>query len=225
MSVIVNDPEPGIRQLLLDRPEKRNALDPVVVDTITRAIDGDDHSVVVLGSTSSGAFSSGADLDLPPEERAALSDSLYGLYSAMVETPSIIIAASTGPAVGGGAQLLLASDLRFLSPEASIRFMGAGHGLAVGAWGLPGLVGRGRALELCLSMRTVSGEEALELGLADRLCEDPLAEANEFARHLLELDGTAIANIKRIARAGDENAVAMERRLNADWSGDIPRTK
>ena len=75
----------------------------------------------------------------------------------MLASPVIIIASIHGAAVGAGAQLAVASDLRIGSPPARFRFAGPGHGLAVGAWGLPSLVGRGRAAEICLSMRWVGG--------------------------------------------------------------------
>src|SRR3954467_6370006 len=88
-------------------------------------------------------------------ERAAVSALLYALYGRMTSSDAIIVAALGGAAVGGGAQLAIAADLRVASPGAHVRIAGPGHGLAVAAWGLPSLVGRGRAVDLCLTMRHV----------------------------------------------------------------------
>src|SRR5919108_254958 len=76
---------------------------------------------------------------------------------------------------GAGAQLAVAADLRVASPGARIQVAGPGHGLAVAAWSLPSLIGRGRAMDLCLTMRPVGAEEALRIGLVDRLEDDAAA--------------------------------------------------
>ena len=93
----------------------------------------------------------------------------------MTGRAAIVVAALDGAAVGGGAQLAIAADLRVAAPAAFLQLAGPGHGLAVGAWGLPSLVGRGRALDLCLSMRPVEREEALAIGLVDRVADDAAA--------------------------------------------------
>src|SRR3712207_7270247 len=90
----------------------------------------------------------------------------------MVRLPVPIVVAIEGPAVGAGMQLAVAGDLRVAGPQTKLCVAGPGHGLAVAAWGLPSLVGRGRALDLCLTMRTVGAEEALAIGLVDRIEQD-----------------------------------------------------
>jgi enoyl-CoA hydratase len=115
----------------------------------------------------------------------------------------------------------LASDLRFASPRASLRFPGAGHGLTVGAWGLPGLVGRGRALELCLTMREVGADEALRIGLVERVVRDPVADAIAFAQRLATLDPAAVRRTKRVVGAVVDG-LRMERAGNrAMWDGSV----
>jgi enoyl-CoA hydratase/carnithine racemase len=221
--VRVEDYTDGYRTILLNRPQTRNAIDTAMVAALTEGIVTAPGWVVVLGSTSPTAFSSGADVKLGDTERAAVSESLYALYQEMRATPKIIIAAASGHAVGGGAQLLISSDLRFGSPDLTVRFMGPGHGLAVGAWGLPSLVGRGRAMDLCLSMRSVSADEALAIGLIDRLVEDPIGDAKTYAEMVCALDKAAVAAIKRIVLTTAVNdALAVERSHNASWSGSIP---
>ena len=215
-------PAPGVRRVLLDRFEKRNALDLPILHAMDEAMSARDCRVIVLGSSDPRIFSAGVDLDLDDRARARLSDRLYSLYQDMRRSPAIIVAAASGPAVGGGAQLLLASDIRIGSAALTMRFVGAGHGLAVGAWGLPSLVGRGRALELCLSMREVGAEEALRIGLIDSLVDDPLEEAVAFAAGVVALDPSAVPRVKAIVGTADPDAaLALERRENSTWRGTV----
>lgn len=220
--VLVEDHAAGYRTLRLHRPGVRNALDTATVAALRDGLASAPGPVVVLAPTDAAAFSSGADVKLEDDERAAVSDSLYALYQEMRATPKIIVAAASGHALGAGAQLLIASDLRIGSPDLTIRFMGPAHGLAVGAWGLPSLVGRGRAMDLCLSMRPVAAEEALAIGLIDRLVTDPVAEAHVYAGMVCTLDAGAVATIKRVVdMTALDAALAEERSSNSAWGGAI----
>lgn len=224
MSVHVEDRD-GVRVVLLDRPAKRNALDMSMVEAIREAIGSASSSAVVVGSTDPRSFSAGADLDLADTARAALSDAMYELYLFMRSTPKVLIAAASGHAVGGGAQLLIACDLRLAGPDTAIRFVGPGHGLVVGAWGLPSLIGRGRAMDLCLSMRSVGADEALAMGLVDRVVDEPLDRAFEYGTQVSDLDPATVATVKRIVAVGDiGEALRMERAENFAWDGAIPRS-
>jgi enoyl-CoA hydratase len=223
-SLVVERPHEGVLALWLNRPEKRNALDGALVGALIDALDGATEAVVVLGSRDPRCFCAGADLSIPDADRAGVSDRLYELYRRMVLLPAPIVAAVDGPAVGGGAQLALAADLRVAGPSARLRFPGPGHGLAVGAWGLPSLVGRGRALDLCLTMREVGAEEAIEIGLVDRIADDAAAAALELAAAIAKLDQPAVARVKDVARiaSGALEALERERAENrAAWSGSV----
>jgi enoyl-CoA hydratase/carnithine racemase len=224
-SLRVERPSVGVTALWLDRPERRNALDLELVSALIERLSGGDAQVVVLGAAEPGCFCAGADLHLDDAVRARVSDLLYELYGHILALPAPVIVALDGPAVGGGAQLAIAGDLRIGSPSASFRFAGAGHGLAVGAWGLPSLVGRGRAMDLCLSMRKVNADQALAMGLLDRLENDPKAAALALAAQLVELDAQAVARLKRVVRDADglPAALAHEREENRDWSGSVAR--
>jgi enoyl-CoA hydratase/carnithine racemase len=210
--------------VVLDEPARHNRISAPVVDGIRRALAAVAEPVVILRSSQPGVFCSGADLTLADEQRAAVSDGLYALYEEMRVSPAIIIAAVDGPAVGGGAQLALAADVRIAGPTAWLRFVGVGHGLVVGAWGLPALVGRGRALEICLSMRKVPAAEAAAIGLVDRLADDPRAAAEELAAQIATAEGDAVVRAKRLVRSsgGAEAALAAERHGNfAVWDGSV----
>lgn len=226
-SLHVDRPTAGVLRLRLDRPERRNALDRPLLDALLDAFDEPAEPVVVLGSTSSEAFCAGADLRLADAERAEVSDLLYALYERMTACNAIVVAALPGPAVGGGAQLAIAADLRVAARAARIQVAGPGHGLAVAAWGLPSLVGRGRAMDLCLTMRAVGAEEALAIGLVDRLADDADEAALVLARELAALDRAAAARVKRVAwdAARAIQALEAERAGNrATWSGSMERT-
>jgi enoyl-CoA hydratase len=217
-------PAPGVLRLRLDRPERRNALDRPLLAALLDAFAAPDEPVVVLGSTTPEAFCAGADLRLADAERAEVSDLLYELYGRMTACDAIVLAALDGPAVGGGAQLAIAADLRIAARTARIRLAGPGHGLAVGAWGLPSLVGRGRAMDLCLTMRPVDADEALRIGLVDRVADDAGEAALELATELAALDPAAAARVKRVAWASARalEALDVERVENrAAWSGSM----
>jgi enoyl-CoA hydratase len=217
-------PAAGVLRLALDRPERRNALDRPLLEALLDAFAAPEEPVVVLGSTTREAFCAGADLRLADAERAEVSDLLYELYGRMTGCDAIVVAALDGPAIGGGAQLAIAADLRVAAPAARIKLAGPGHGLAVGAWGLPSLVGRGRAMDLCLTMRPVGAEEALRIGLVDRVAADAAAAALELAGELARLEPAAAARVKRVAWASARaiEALEVEREQNrASWSGSM----
>jgi enoyl-CoA hydratase len=223
-SLLVDRPLDGVVRLRLNRPDRANALDGALVEDLHDAISGLDARAVVLASTNARVFCSGADLGLADAERMDVSDRLYALYTRMSSTGMPLVAAVNGSAVGGGAQLAVACDVRVAGPGARLRFVGPGHGLAVGAWALPSLVGRGRAMELCLSMRWVDAQEALAIGLVDRRANDPEAEALALAGQIAGLDPAAVGRVKRVVGTASRRmeALAEEADGNRDaWSGSV----
>jgi len=222
--LLIDRPLDGVVRLRLNRPERANALDAALVEALHDALSDLDARAVVLASNAPRMFCAGADLGLADEERMRVSDRLYALYERMLTAEVPLVAAIDGPAVGGGAQLAVACDVRVAGPEARVRFVGHGHGLAVGAWALPSLVGRGRAMELCLSMRWVDAQEALAIGLVDRRADDADAEALALAEQIAGLDAPAVARVKQVVgtAAGRAAALAEEAAGNRDaWSGSM----
>ena len=216
-------PTKDVLRLRLNRPDQLNAINMPLVRALNAAFDSVDARAVVLGS-SSQAFCSGADLDIEDEERARVSDLLYELYEKMVKLPVPIVVAMNGHAVGAGMQLAVAGDLRIAGLGTKMRVAGPGHGLAVAAWGLPSLVGRGRALDLCLTMRAVGAEEALDMGLVDRIEQDPGEAAVDLASDFARLDPAAVGRVKRVVieASGYLDALREERLGNsAAWSGSV----
>jgi enoyl-CoA hydratase len=202
-NVVAERSSAGYLRLLLSRPDQRNALVPGMVAALADAMQADRDAVVLLGSTDPRVFCAGADLALPMADRAAVSDLLYECYEHMITRPGPVIAVVGGPAVGGGAQLAAAADLRIAGPGARLRWAGpAGAGLAVGAWILPDLVGRGAALEIGMTGRWVDAAEALALGLVHRLEDDPDRVAAGLAETLAAAGPLGPGRIKAVAAAG-----------------------
>ena len=191
----------GYRCLRLSRPERRNALDESLLRAVTDALDAEPRVPVLLASADPRVFSAGADLTITDAERAAVSDLFYACCETIVTRPGPVIAVVTGPAVGGGAQLAAAADLRIAGPGARLRWTGPpGLDLTVGAWVLPDLVGRGAAMDLVLTGRWVEAAEALALGLVNQVCDDPEPVAAGIAAGLASRG--AEAGVKSVMAAG-----------------------
>jgi len=183
--LLVEEHPAGYRWLRLARPERRNALDPRLLAAVRDELAAEPGAPVLLGSTDPQVFCAGADLTIPDTERAVVSDLVYQTCETIVTRPGVVIAVVTGAAVGGGAQLAAASDLRIAGPGARLRWIGPpGLELAVGAWLLPDLAGRGAAMDLVLTGRWVDAAEALALGLVNRVTDDPERVAGQIAADL-----------------------------------------
>lgn len=219
---LVHERSVDVVRLKLNRPEQRNAMDEALVSDLLGALSSDPEIPVVLGSTDPKVFCAGADLRVSDEERTRLSDLLYECYSVMITRPGPVIAVVTGAAVGGGAQLASAADLRISGPCARFRWVGPGHGLAVGAWVLPSLIGRSTAMDLLLTSRWLDAEEARRLGFT-ALADDPWAAADAAVSHIAGLDRAAVARIKAItASDGLPERLHAERTGNStSWSGAV----
>jgi enoyl-CoA hydratase/carnithine racemase len=131
-------------------------------------------------------FSAGADLNeiaaLTGPEAFRFAHMGQRLMRAVAEFPAPSTAVIHGYCMGGGLDLALACQHRIAGPHALFGHRGAALGLITG-WGgtqrLPRLVGKGRALQMFLAAEKVHARQAVEIGLADRLADDPLAAALE----------------------------------------------
>ncbi len=171
----------GIAVVTIHRPEARNAINLEVVNEMHAVLSGlaDDARTRVLILTGSGrmAFASGADIRELRDRRAA--DALRGINSSLFMTierfPLPTIAAVSGYALGGGCELALACDLRIAGESARFGQPEVGLGIipaAGGTYRLPRIVGAGRARELILTGRIIDADEALAIGLVNRLVPD-----------------------------------------------------
>ena len=211
----------GYRWLRLARPERRNALDPGLLAAVRDALAAEPGAPVLLGSTDPQVFCAGADLTISDAERAVVSDLVYDCCETIVTRPGAVIAVVTGAAVGGGAQLAAAADLRIAGPGARLRWIGPpGLDLAVGAWVLPDLAGRGAALDITLTGRWVEAAEALALGLVNRVTDDPLTQAEQIAADLAARGPGPGGGVKAVMAAGGLlDRLRAEREANqAAWA-------
>jgi enoyl-CoA hydratase/carnithine racemase len=189
--------EEGLRVLVFDRPERRNALTPAGLDALETALAAATEPVVYLTGAGS-AFCAGADLSvvdsLDREEAASFARRGQRVTRELAGYDGAVVAGVDGPARGGGVELALACDLRVGTPAASFAESGVEHGL-FGAWGgtvrLPRVVGEGIAMDLSLSGRVLDADEARRVGLLSRVVEDPRAVATA----LLDSDPEAIRTI------------------------------
>jgi enoyl-CoA hydratase/carnithine racemase len=212
-------PAAGVCRVLLDRPASRNAINVDMVEELHEALSGCTEPALFLGSTDGRSFCSGGDLSLEPEVLKQVSSRLYDLYLEMLRLDSVIVAAVNGTAIGAGAQMLLACDVRIGAPGVRVSFAGVGSGLALGTWGLPSLVGRGRAVELSLSGRAVDGDEAARIGLLDRLVLDPGAEALSLCELVATARPGLSLRVKSLVRSPSSDLatrLAAERDANAN---------
>jgi enoyl-CoA hydratase len=182
-----------------------------------------DAKVLVLSSGIPGAFASGADLRrsarLSPQDVADYRDALCEALDALAGCRRPSIAVIDGSALGGGLELAMACTLRFASraarlglPEVKLGMIPSGGGTQR----LPHLIGRGRALELMLSGREISCDEAARIGLVDRVLEgDAVAEALTLAAGLAGSSAPAMAAIMLCVDAArdlpHEDGIAVER--------------
>ncbi|MDQ3044103.1 MAG: enoyl-CoA hydratase-related protein, partial [Chloroflexota bacterium] len=183
--------------LTLNRPESRNALNQVLaralLDACTALATDDATRVVIVTGAGDRAFCAGADLTerhgLTGPQRAAHTELISRAADALAGLPMPTIAAIRGYAVAGGAELAIACDLRVAGDDAVLGFPEVKIGIFPGAGGavrLPALVGSGAARDLLFSGRFVPADEAMRLGLLDRLVEpkDVLDCAMELAHEM-----------------------------------------
>jgi enoyl-CoA hydratase/carnithine racemase len=222
----------AVRWIALDRPESKNALTDAVNIVLIEALvaAGSDPAVrCVVVTGNGGNFCSGLDLKAAAAAGAAsfehadehLEKYFHGLIRAVRAIDKPVIALVDGAAVGYGCDLALACDLRIGTERTRLGEIFVKRGLMPdggGTWTLPRVVGVAKALELMLTGELVSADEALALGMLNRVVPSSEAEAHTraLARRLAAGPPLAYARIKRAVYAAQsstlEEALAVERR-------------
>lgn len=188
MSLIEVRDEGTIRWIGLNRPEKRNAIDQAMADTLSAALDDarKQPCVLIVHSTAPGIFAAGADIgELRDRDAdAALLAINAGLFEKLEAHRWPTIAAVDGAALGGGCELALACDFRvasdnafFAQPELSLGIL-AGAG---GNWRLAQVVGQQTARRMLYTGARLTAAAARAAGLVDELADDPEAAARALA--------------------------------------------
>ncbi|MCK9247906.1 MAG: enoyl-CoA hydratase/isomerase family protein [Solirubrobacteraceae bacterium] len=217
----------GVEVLRLDRPDRRNALDTATLDAMLGALADlardPDLRVVVISTTSTRALCAGADVGEPLDVAGGVArmERFAAMYQALVDLPVPTIAVCVGNVVGAGAEIAAACDLRVVGDNLKLAWAGARLGVPVGPARLVPLVGTARAKELILSGRVVDGDEAVRLGLAERVVRADAAEetAVERASELASRPSDGLRRLKAMLRAEDDlsGRTARENVVLLDW--------
>ena len=221
----------GVGTITLARPPV-NALNGELIDAIDNAIDlAADPSVRAVVITGAPHFAAGADISgFRAAQANGVSDGLASHLESVVahlealEKPTI--AAITGYALGGGLELAMGADFRYLGAGAKVGQPEVLLGIIPGAGGtqrLARLVGPQRCLELCYTGRQVGAEEALDLGIADKVVadEDVLTTALADAATFAAGPTRAYAAIKKAVRDGFGRPLEDGLRIEAEGFTDV----
>ncbi len=230
--------ENHIADVRLNRPEKYNALSPGMFAAITEAgeavMQDPGIRVVVLSGNGRG-FCAGLDFEsfMGMASGPRTEDGVDNLmrkvenspanapqYVAYVwrQVPVPVICALHGVAFGGGLQIALAADIRLATPDARLSVREINWGLIPdmsGTQTLRDLVRLDVAKELTYTGREVDGNEALQLGLVTRLCDDPLAEALALAAQIVDRSPHAIRAAKQLLQETRHGDVSSGLKLEA----------
>lgn len=222
--MLLKDIKDGVAVLTLNRPRQANALNSDLFQGLTRELESlaedDQVRVIIITATKAKAFCAGIDL----KERAQKSPEtilrerktiIRKFYSTLAEMDKPVIAAVNGPVLGGGAELILACDIRLATDESSFAQSEIRWGMipSCGACQrLRLLVGIGRAKEIIFSGRKINAEEALRMGIYNHLLpeESLMATAWEMASSMAEYSPVTLRQAKRVLDQGSDISASLE---------------
>ncbi len=221
--------EAGVGVVVINRPDKRNALNATVRSELIAVLDflrtQDAARVVVITGAGDKAFIAGADIAefadrTPVEQRAVMTERT--VFDEIANFPKPVIAMINGYALGGGCELALACDVRVAARSARLGQPEIKLGIIPGGGGtqrLPRLIGSGRALRMILTGELIDAVEAERIGLVDVLTEDDALHATtmELARAMAAHSPLTLSLAKSAVRAAAElplsGGLALEREL------------
>jgi enoyl-CoA hydratase len=219
--------EAGVALLRLDRPDARNAMNTAMLEELLErlSVGRDDEAVrvLVISSTDHMGLSAGADIreQLDREGAVRRIELFAEVYEALTGFPKPTIAACHGDCVGGGAEIAVACDLRIGGSNLRLRFPGAAIGMPVGPARLVTLCGLATAKYLLFTARIVSADEALRLGLVNRVAPAAATEdaALEMAAEVAAHPPDMVARLKAMLHRWDdvEDRSADEGRGQVEW--------
>jgi enoyl-CoA hydratase/carnithine racemase len=222
MALVLVEDHGAVRHLVLNRPDKRNALNEDVIRSLGAAVEaaGADDSIRVVVLRGEGVmFSSGMDLnDLRalsenPERTREGRRPILQCWNLLEEMPKPTICQIHGAALGGAFELALACDFRTMAEDAVAGIMEVRVGLLPDVGGcsrLPAVVGLGNAKELIMTGKVIDGREAHRIGFANRIAPaDELSAATDsLANELLACAPRAVGLAKRVMDASARPALA-----------------
>jgi 2-(1,2-epoxy-1,2-dihydrophenyl)acetyl-CoA isomerase len=219
-TVDISRSDDAIVTVVLDRPRRKNAMDPTMFRELRQAfrdIASDPSIRVVVITGAEGEFCSGADLaDVGAVDMHVLPwmRQVGECCAALHAIPQPVIAKVVGVAAGAGANLALGCDLIVASDDARFSEIFARRGLSIdfgGSWVLPRLVGLHRAKELALLADIISAEEAHAIGLVNRVVPRDEIDGfvDDWARRLAAGPPLALASTKRLLNEGLSTSLAQ----------------
>lgn len=222
--MIEAEPRGMIKILRLDRPEKRNALTPRMLASLRSHIDTSASARAIVLSGAGDIFCAGFDLSLCRDDGNAMSALLEGLSGVILSlriAPCPVVISAHGGAIAGGCALLGAGDIIHTTSAAKLGYPVVRLGIspAVSAPTLELLVGAGAARSLLLDSGLITGERAVQLGLAHQAHPTPAsceAAAIECAQMLAEKPPHALAHTRRLSQHLDGvTEASLSRALHA----------
>jgi enoyl-CoA hydratase/carnithine racemase len=230
--ILLSDEKDGVLLLTLNRPEVMNSFNFALLHALRDQLEAvrfrTDVRVIIITGAGDKAFSAGADLKervtLRPDQVKEYIFTIRNLFSTIEFLNKPVIAAVNGIALGGGTELALASDIRIVSRNATMGLTETRLAIIPGAGGtqrLPRLIGKGKAKELIFTGRRVDAQEALEIGLANKICDpqELLTACGNMANMICETGPVAIEQAKYAINYGLETdlhtGLAIE--SNAYW--------
>ena len=221
------------------RPEAKNAMDPASAEALAEAFtafDRDPEAAVAVLWGEGGAFCAGFDLKYAAGNASALNGLAHaeGTEGALprgpmgptrLELDKPVIAAVAGPAVAGGFEVALWCDLRVLEENAYFGVYCRRWGVPLidgGTVRLPRIVGRGRALDLILTGRKVDAQEALRIGLAERVVPEgqSRAAAEALARDIARFPQACLRADRRSAYR--QEGLPLREAMRYEWDNGVP---
>ncbi|MER5401496.1 enoyl-CoA hydratase-related protein [Streptomyces sp. NPDC002599] len=226
----------GVGTIRLDRPPM-NALDVATQDRLKElaeeaTIRPDVRAVVLYGGEK--VFAAGADIkEMQAMDHAAMvvrSRALQDSFTAVARIPKPVVAAVTGYALGGGCELALCADYRIAGDNAKLGQPEILLGLIPGAGGtqrLSRLIGPSKAKDLIFTGRMVKADEALTLGLVDRVvpAADVYTEAHAWAARLAQGPAIALRAAKESVDAGLETDIETGLTIERNWFAGLFATE
>ena len=225
-----------IATITVNRPDKLNALDDRVIEELGTAIDSARNNVDVGGTILTGAgraFIAGADITGLEKFGAVAAKELaqrgQDVFRRFETSPKPVIAAVNGFALGGGCELAMACHIRIASDAAKFGQPEVKLGLLPGYGGtqrLPRLVGKGRALQLLLTGEMIDAQEALRIGLVNRVvpAAELMSAATTMLRAILANAPLAVAHCIEVVNAGYDLPLSDAMTLEATAFGLLAAT-
>lgn len=212
-TLLIEDRGPA-RIITINRPDKLNALDETVVAELSRAIEAIGNTTSVRGVVLTGAgkaFIAGADIsamvDMGEDAAMAFASQGHAVGEMMANLPVPVIAAVNGFALGGGCEMALACDFVYASEKAKFGQPEVKLAVIPGFGGTQRLlrrIGMARALELCVTGEIIRADEALRIGLVNRVCapDELLPAALATIDTVAGMGPLAVAKAKQVIHRG-----------------------